>query len=298
MNVVKSALLDESYYEYDHPSGLKILVYPKEGYQSAYAIFGTRYGSIDTRFRLKGEKEWTVVPEGIAHFLEHKLFESQDEDAFARYARTGANANAFTSFDRTCYLFSCTENFGASLEILLDFVQSPYFTKETVDKEQGIIGQEIRMYDDEPNWRVMFNLLTALYHTHPVRIDIAGTIDSIAKIDADLLYTCYRTFYNLNNMVLAVAGKVDPKEVLAIADKVLKPSVDAVIERSFEEEPEEIVTDHVEQKLSVTVPLFMFGYKETPKAQGMDTQTLVEWEPLDIPSCPTHIFLLVPTFDR
>lgn len=115
MNVVKSALLDESYYEYDHPSGLKILVYPKEGYQSAYAIFGTRYGSIDTRFRLKGEQEWTVVPEGIAHFLEHKLFESQDEDAFARYARTGANANAFTSFDRTCYLFSCTENFSASL---------------------------------------------------------------------------------------------------------------------------------------------------------------------------------------
>ena len=176
MKVVKSALLDESYYEYDHPSGLKILVYPKEGYQSAYAIFGTRYGSIDTRFRLKGEREWTVVPEGIAHFLEHKLFESQDEDAFARYARTGANANAFTSFDRTCYLFSCTENFGASLEILLDFVQSPYFTQETVDKEQGIIGQEIRMYDDEPSWRVMFNLLTALYHTHPVRIDIAGTV--------------------------------------------------------------------------------------------------------------------------
>lgn len=278
MNVVKSALLDESYYEYDHPSGLKILVYPKEGYQSAYAIFGTRYGSIDTRFRLKGEQEWTVVPEGIAHFLEHKLFESQDEDAFARYARTGANANAFTSFDRTCYLFSCTENFGASLEILLDFVQSPYFTKETVDKEQGIIGQEIRMYDDEPNWRVMFNLLTALYHTHPVRIDIAGTVESIAKIDADLLYKCYRTFYNLNNMVLAVAGKVDPKEVLAIADKALKPSADAVIERSFEEEPEGIVKDHVEQKLSVSVPLFMFGYKETPKAEGMDTQTLVEWE--------------------
>ena len=278
MNVVKSALLDESYYEYDHPSGLKILVYPKEGYQSAYAIFGTRYGSIDTRFRLKGEQEWTVVPEGIAHFLEHKLFESQDEDAFARYARTGANANAFTSFDRTCYLFSCTENFGASLEILLDFVQSPYFTKETVDKEQGIIGQEIRMYDDEPNWRVMFNLLIALYHTHPVRIDIAGTVESIAKIDADLLYKCYRTFYNLNNMVLAVAGKVDPKEVLAIADKALKPSADAVIERSFEEEPEGIVKDHVEQKLSVSVPLFMFGYKETPKAEGMDTQTLVEWE--------------------
>ena len=186
-------------------------------------------------------KEWTTVPEGIAHYLEHKLFESEDGDAFARYAKTGASANAYTSFDQTCYLFSCTENFDQSLEILLDFVQSPYFTEETVRKEQGIIGQEIRMYDDAPDWRVQFNLLAALYQNHPVRIDIAGTVESIAQIDAELLYRCYRTFYSLKNMVLTVAGKVTVDQVLAVADRMLKPNTPIEIERGFVEEPDRCV---------------------------------------------------------
>ena len=137
---IHSTLLDDSYYRIDHPSGLTILVMPKAGYSSAYALFGTKYGSIDTRFKRSDEADFTEVPEGIAHFLEHKLFESEDLDAFARYAKTGASANAYTSFERTCYLFSCAGNFKASLEILLDFVQSPYFTEQTVQKEQGIIG--------------------------------------------------------------------------------------------------------------------------------------------------------------
>ena len=158
----------------------------KAGFNSSYAIFGTKYGSIDTTFSVNGEE--TTVPEGIAHFLEHKLFESEDGDAFSKYAKTGAYANAFTSFDRTCNLFSCSDKFYDNLDILLSFVQSPYFTEETVKKEQGIIGQEIRMYDDSPGWRVMFNMLTAMYRNHPVRIDIAGTVESIAEIDYDLLY--------------------------------------------------------------------------------------------------------------
>jgi predicted Zn-dependent peptidase len=153
------------------------------------------------------------VPEGIAHFLEHKLFESEDGDAFSRFAKTGANANAYTSFDRTCYLFSSSSGFAESLDILLDFVSHPYFSEKTVGKEQGIIGQEIRMYDDDPGWQVLFGLLSCLYTRHPVRIDIAGTTESIAKITPELLYKCYGSYYNLNNMVLCVAGDVDPQLV-------------------------------------------------------------------------------------
>lgn len=262
MEKITNERVQDSYYSIKHPSGLRIFVYPKEGSNSTYAIFGTRYGSVDTTFRRSDEKEICKVPEGIAHFLEHKLFESEDGDAFARYAKTGASANAYTSFDMTCYLFSCTENVYESLEILLDFVQSPYFTEQTVQKEQGIIGQEIRMYDDDPQWRVMFNLLKALYHHHPVKIDIAGTVESIAEITPEYLYRCYHTFYNLNNMALCVAGNIDPERVLELCDKMLKPSEQIEVERIFEEEPAGVVQERVEQKLSVTIPLFQLGFKE------------------------------------
>ncbi len=248
-------------YEVQHSSGLRILLYPKNENNSTYAVFGTRYGSVDTSFRIDGE-EICTVPEGIAHYLEHKLFESEDGDAFSRYAKTGASANAYTSFDSTCYLFSCSDHFYESLEILLDFVQKPYFTEETVRKEQGIIGQEIRMYDDDPQWRVMFNLLESLYHCHPVRKDIAGTVESIAKITPEYLYRCYRTFYNLHNMVLCIAGKMDMEKVLALCDRLLIPSKPQKIERIFEEEPLDVVRPRMEQKLSVAMPLFQLGFKE------------------------------------
>ena len=251
----------DRYYEIQHSSGLRILLYPKNQNNSTYAVFGTRYGSVDTTFRVNGEEACTV-PEGIAHYLEHKLFESEDGDAFSRYAKTGASANAYTSFDSTCYLFSCSDHFYESLEILLDFVQKPYFTEETVRKEQGIIGQEIRMYDDDPQWRVLFNLLGALYHNHPVKIDIAGTVESIAEITPEYLYRCYHTFYNLNNMALCVAGNIDPERVLELCDKMLKPSEQIEVERIFEEEPAGVVQERVEQKLSVTIPLFQLGFKE------------------------------------
>lgn len=150
INEIKSDILNEKYYKINHPSGLTVYVLPKENYSSAYAVFGTKYGSIDTRFKRSDSDKWTEVPEGIAHFLEHKLFESEDLDAFERYAKTGASANAYTSFDKTCYLFQCSSNFKENLKILLDFVQNPYFTPQTVQKEQGIIGQEITMYYDVP----------------------------------------------------------------------------------------------------------------------------------------------------
>lgn len=262
MRKVESARLQEFYYDIDHPSGLKILVYPKENYASAYAMFGTQYGSLDTDFRLTGEKEFTSVPEGIAHFLEHKLFESEDLDAFERYAKTGANANAYTSFDKTCYLFSCTDNLTDSLEILLDFVTHPYFTEATVQKEQGIIGQEIQMCRDEAGWESLFLLLRAMYHNCPVRIDIAGTVESIAEISAELLYKCYNTFYNLSNMVLCVAGNVTPEQVLAVADRVLKPAAPVEIERKFHDEPRAVKKAYDEETLAVAAPIFSLGFKE------------------------------------
>lgn len=259
---VKSERLKESYFEIDHPSGLKILVYPKKNYAATYAVFGTRYGSIDTEFRLNGEEKFTCVPEGIAHFLEHKLFESEDLDAFERYAKTGASANAYTSFDKTCYLFSCTGKFQESLEILLDFVTHPYFTEKTVQKEQGIIGQEIQMCRDEAGWEALFSLLRAMYKTHPVRIDIAGTVESIAEITPELLYKCYETFYNFSNMVLCVAGNVTPDEVLSVADRLLKPQKPIAIERKFHREPREVAETYTEETLSVAFPIFSLGFKE------------------------------------
>lgn len=259
---VKSERLGESYFEIDHPSGLKILVYPKKNYAATYAVFGTRYGSIDTEFRLNGEEKFTCVPEGIAHFLEHKLFESEDLDAFERYAKTGASANAYTSFDKTCYLFSCTGKFQESLEILLDFVTHPYFTEKTVQKEQGIIGQEIQMCRDEAGWEALFSLLRAMYKTHPVRIDIAGTVESIAEITPELLYKCYETFYNFSNMVLCVAGNVTPDEVLSVADRLLKPQKPIEIERKFHREPREVAESYTEETLSVAFPIFSLGFKE------------------------------------
>ena len=275
--VIKSERAGDEYLRIDHPSGLRIYVYPKEGYSSTYAIFGTRYGSVNTTFTLDGGEPFTV-PDGIAHYLEHKLFESEDGDAFARYAETGASANAYTSFDVTCYLFSCTEKFKESLEILLDFVQSPYFTEETVQKEQGIIGQEIRMYDDEPGWKVQFNLLDALYHNHPVKIDIAGTVESIAQITPESLYTCYNGFYNLHNMVLCVAGNVKAEDVLEVADRVLKPVKEVKAETLFPEEPENIVKERVEQKFPIAVPMFQLGCKEQAGKQRKTAQELAEME--------------------
>lgn len=259
---IKNELLNDSYFEIDHKSGFKIFVYPKENYSSAYAVFGTKYGSIDTCFRVEGNEEFTTVPEGIAHFLEHKLFESEELDAFARYAKTGASANAYTSFDKTCYLFQCSGNFEKSLEILLDFVSNPYFTEQTVQKEQGIIGQEIKMYQDEPGWESLFALLRAMYHNHPVRIDIAGTVESISHITAELLYECYETFYNPANMVLAVVGNVTVDQVLEIADRMLKPKDSKKIERKFQIEPETVVQDTIVRNLAVSMPIFAIGYKE------------------------------------
>ena len=260
--IIRSDLLKEQFYEIRHDSGLTVLVMEQPQYTGAFAMFGAKYGSVDTCFKLESAVEYTRVPEGIAHYLEHKLFESEELDAFERFAKTGASANAFTSFDRTCYLFQCADHVEENLEILLDFVKHPYFTAQTVQKEQGIIGQEIRMYQDDPDWALEFNLLRAIYHKNPVRIDIAGTIESIAQITAELLYDCYRTFYNHSNMVLAVAGNVTKEQVLRVCDKVLQHEEPIRFEQIVETEPETVKDAYIEATMAVDLPKFALGFKQ------------------------------------
>lgn len=262
VQIIKNADTGESCHVYTHKSGIKVSVIPKPQFSSAAAYFGTKYGSVDVAFKTERDAEYTVVPEGIAHYLEHKLFENEDCDAFERFSKTGAYANAYTSFDQTCYLFSCSDNFYDSLKILLDFVQDPYFTEETVRKEQGIIGQEISMYDDDPDWSVLFNLLRCLYKNHPVRVDIAGTVESIAKITPELLYSCYNTFYNLSNMFICISGNVEPQKVFDICDEMLKDKPAAEIIRKPVDEPLEVSSSYTEHNLPVAAPLFAIGYKE------------------------------------
>ena len=246
-----------------HSSGLKVYISNKETFATNYAVFGTKYGSVDTEFSLNGQP-MLETPEGIAHFLEHKLFEGEDGDAFEKYAKTGASANAYTSFDRTCYLFSCSDRFYDNLNILLSFVSSPYFTEKTVQKEQGIIGQEIKMYEDVPDWRVLFNLFRIMYHNHPVKVEIAGTVESIAKISDKTLYDCYNTFYNPSNMYLCLAGNFDTEKVLEMVDEKIKTAEEKTITRSDFSEPDTIVSNRCELKMAVSMPMFVIGIKDKP----------------------------------
>ncbi len=255
------ASADESCIKAVHSSGLQIYISEKPDFNINYAVFGTHYGSVDTEFSL-GDEPMQTVPEGIAHFLEHKLFEGEDGDAFEKYAVTGASANAYTSFDRTCYLFSCSGKFYENLDILLSFVSSPYFTPETVKKEQGIIGQEIRMYEDVPEWRVLFNLLRIMYHNHPVKVEIAGTVESIAEITDKTLYNCYRTFYNPSNMFLCLCGNFDTDKVLEIVEQKISSVSIPEINRSEFDKPDTLVNTYCEQKMPVALPLFVMGIKD------------------------------------
>lgn len=271
-NKIENKSIGETLYFGTHESGLGIFVVPKKDFSKKYAIIGAKIGSIDNTFIPNGEKDLITVPDGIAHFLEHKMFEMSDgSDAFAKFSKYGANANAFTSFTNTCYLFSCTDNFYESFEHLLNYVKSPYFTDANVEKEKGIIGQEIRMYDDDGEWRVMFNLLSALYKDFPVRIDIAGTIESISHIQPDVLYKCYNTFYDPSNMVLCVAGDVDEEKVLKITDKIMGDKITGSKAKSvYPSEQECVFKKKIEQKLSVSAPLFDIGFKDTDKMSGND----------------------------
>nr|WP_251035545.1 pitrilysin family protein [Paenibacillus sp. ISL-20] len=245
-------------------NGLHVYVLPKPGFQKTYATFATKYGSVDNHFKVEGESE-TRVPDGIAHFLEHKMFEEPEGDIFAKFASNGASANAFTSFDQTVYLFSATENIHENLETLINFVQNPYFTDQNVEKEKGIIGQEINMYQDNPDWRVYFGLIEAMYKVHPVHIDIAGTVESIGTITKEDLYTCYNAFYHPSNMLLFVVGGVDPVETMNLirSNQAAKSyEKQGSIERLFDPEPQGVEEKRRESRLAVSLPKCLFGFKE------------------------------------
>ena len=265
IKVCENKRLGEKYYYFRHESGLSVYIFPKD-LTTAYALFGTRYGSLDNTFRVKGEADFTTVPDGLAHFLEHKMFESEDgEDLFEKFARTGASANAYTSFMQTMYLFSCTENFRESLEILLSGVTSPYFTKENVAKEQGIIGQEIRMYEDNVHDALFQGMVKSMYKSNNVRKEIAGTVRSISEITPEILYKCYNTFYNLNNMALCICGRVDTNDVIEACDKILKKAPEIEIESIWESEnePREVKSARFTRKMQLSKPIFAIGIKDT-----------------------------------
>ncbi|HET7578534.1 MAG TPA: pitrilysin family protein [Bacillales bacterium] len=266
--------LKETIYLETLDNGLKVYVLPKPGFHKTFVTFTTKYGSVDNAFVPLNGDEATQVPDGIAHFLEHKMFEKEDGDVFQQFSKQGASANAFTSFTRTAYLFSATSNVKENLETLVDFVQAPYFTEETVEKEKGIIGQEIRMYDDNPDWRLFFGLIENMYQHHPVKIDIAGTEESIAGITKDMLYTCYETFYHPSNMILFVVGAVDPEEIIGLVeDNQAKKQYEAQppVERFFEHEPKEVARVKKVLKMPVQTSKCLVGFKEKqPGRQGED----------------------------
>ncbi|MFT8321214.1 MAG: pitrilysin family protein [Bacillus sp. (in: firmicutes)] len=256
-------LQEDLYYE-QLDNGLKVYILPKKGFNKTFCTFTTNYGSVDNTFIPLDGSDFTKVPDGIAHFLEHKLFEKEDGDVFQDFSKQGASANAFTSFTRTAYLFSSTSNVENNLETLIDFVQDPYFTEKTVEKEKGIIGQEITMYDDNPDWRLYFGLIQNMYVHHPVKIDIAGTIESITPITKDMLYECYHTFYHPSNMLLFIVGPVDAKEYMEKikANQQKKDyTKHSDIKRKFAEEPKEVHEKKQVLKMNVHGSKCLVGIK-------------------------------------
>lgn len=260
-------LIDERVFEQELENGLRLFIIPKPGFQKTFVTYTTQFGSLDNQFKPLGQDQFVTVPDGVAHFLEHKLFEKEEEDLFTAFAEDNAQANAFTSFDRTSYLFSATDNIENNIKRLLTMVETPYFTKETVDKEKGIIAEEIKMYQEQPGYKLMFNTLRAMYQQHPIRVDIAGSVESIYDITKDDLYLCYETFYHPSNMVLFVVGDVNPEEICRIVkqhedarNKVNQPK----IERGLVDEPEDVKEAFVTESMKIQSPRLMLGFKNKP----------------------------------
>ena len=265
MQVVENLKVKEKLYIEKLDNGLTVMIIPKSGIQKKYIIWGTNYGSNDSKFIVPGEKEETEVPMGVAHFLEHKLFEQENgTNSLDTLTALGVNANAYTTNDHTAYLYECTDNFYEAMDEFMDYVQHPYFTDENVEKEKGIIGQEINMYADYPEWRVYLNAMDAMYHNNPVKLDIAGTIESISKIDKEILYKCYNTFYNPSNMALVICGDFKPEEIIEeVKKRLIETKSNGEIKRIYPEEPRDIVKEKIEQKLEVSQPLYAIGIKDS-----------------------------------
>ena len=279
MKRLKIEQLQEELFYKKLPNGLDVYILEKPEINKTFCTFTTKYGSIDNHFVSAKTNELIKVPDGIAHFLEHKMFEKEDGDVFQKLSKQGANANAFTTFTRTAYLFSSTSNVEENLETLINFVQEPYFTEASVEKEKGIIGQEITMYDDDPDWRHYYQTIANMYHKHPVRIDIAGTVESISKITKDMLYECYETFYHPQNMLLFVVGPVDANNIMQLVEKnqeAKKISEAPTIERQFEEEPKPVAKKKETLQMNVVNPKVFIGIKSNQL--GLTGEELLKFE--------------------
>jgi len=260
--------IGESVWRETLPNGLRICVVPKPGYAKKYAFFATRYGGMDTRFQLDGK--WLDTPAGIAHYLEHKMFDTKEGNALQELAKNGAEPNAFTSNAMTGYYFDSTEHFEENLKILLSFVSVPWFTEESVAKEQGIIGQEIRMIEDNPDWQIYSRMMSALYQVNTARTSIAGTVESISHITAETLYDCHKAFYTPSNMILTVVGDVDPIHVVDLARSILPREGGPVVPRDYGQEPEAVAERETSRAMEVSCPQFLTGFKCRPAADGED----------------------------
>ena len=264
MQKIENSKVKETVYIEMLESGLTVIIIPKKDTSKKYVIFGTNFGSIDNHFIIPGQTEETKIPDGVAHFLEHKLFEqSNGTNSLDVLSSLGVEANAYTTNDHTAYLFEATENFYKALDELMNYVQNPYFTDQNVEKEKGIIGQEINMYDDDPSWQVYMNAMKLMYKQNPINIDIAGTIESISKINKEILYNTYNTFYNLSNMALVVCGDFEPEKLLQeIKNRITKNDPQGEIKRIYEKEQEQIVAKEKTETMDVTNPIFVIGFKD------------------------------------
>ena len=267
MNYLDFPRVGERMYREVLENGLHVFVFPKPEFQKSYAFFATNYGGMDLRFCLDGT--WHDTPAGVAHYLEHKMFDTKDGNALQKLTANGASPNAFTSNAITGYYFECTEQFEENLKTLLSFVSVPYFTQESVDKEQGIIGQEIGMIEDDPDWKVFTNLMKGLYEHHPIRLSVAGSVESIARITPQTLYDCHKAFYDPANMVLCVAGNQDPERVCQIAREILPKTAGPIAQKDYDsQEPEGAFQSLVEERLAVSGPIFQLGYKGDAPERG------------------------------
>jgi len=266
MDVINGDKLGDKAYVYKHKSGLTAYILPKPGYSRKHAAFAANFGSIDVKFKTQVNEDIIEVPDGVAHFLEHKLFEQENGSIMEDFAKYGASPNAYTGFSNTVYLFSCTANFNECLKLLLNFVQKPYFTNEGIEKEKSIISQEILMKQDEPEWIIYFNLLKSLFPNHPVSRDIAGSRESISYIDRDLLYKCYNSFYHPSNMVLVIVGDCNPEEVFSIVTEEMDTITQAVKPVEFVRLNEKTgwVSENrnEEKEMAVSNPLFQLGIRD------------------------------------
>ena len=263
MQIIDNLKVNEKLYIDKLDNGLTVMIIPKKAVQKKYVILGINYGSNDSTFIAQGEKDVTEVPKGVAHFLEHKMFEQENgTNSLDVLTSLGVNANAYTTNDHTAYLYECTDNFYEALDEFMDYIQHPYFTDENVEKEKGIIGQEISMYDDYPEWKVYLNALEAMYHNNPIKLDITGTVETISKIDKDILYKCYNTFYTPSNMAMVVCGDFDPNMLIQeIKKRLITSENKGDIKRIYPDEPENIVKSKVVQNMEVSRPLYTIGIK-------------------------------------